>query len=40
MRKRELFILVVLPQLYAGNNIDEDERVVYFDDVAPTMCRR
>ena len=37
-RERELFTLVLLSQLCAGSNLDEEERVVYFSFVALAMC--
>ena len=40
VKKRGLFTLVLLPQLFAGSNLDEDERVVYVGFVAPSMCLR
>ena len=36
-RKRELFTLILLPQLSDGGSLKEEERVVYFCIVAPTM---
>ena len=37
-RKRELFTLVLLPQLCDDGSLEEEERVVIFGFVAPTMC--